>query len=267
MKDEFTNGVRLAALLAGGLLASTSAWAGKTVSQGWRVPAQLDMEFSGAVCDNTGSTVEINGALATGGAKVKVIFRNNVKGTKELIKLGEVTFEIVPNNDMVSIPKQPVLGGVGGNPHISFKPFDVGTTENPTYVPLSSRQYLGRCVQDFRTSTQQTIELGGQLTAAISAIECSNKGSRLTVDLNAARGAVVGSLYFDNNYNRVVHETSVAAEANFSLTPAFLNERKGWGVGGAGGNPLIYLQFGDGEGEVFNALGDEIFVGRCNKLF
>jgi len=32
---------------------------------------------------------------------------------------------------------------------------------------------------------------------------------------------------------------------------------------GAGGNPRVYLQFLDGEGD---AVGDEIYLGRCVQL-
>lgn len=254
---------RLLPLLGGCLLTSTALAAGQ-VSSNWTIPADLTVEFSGVTCDNTGSSVDLYGVLVTGGAQARVAFRNNMKGTHELVLLSEVTLEIVPGGGSVSIPKQPARGGVGGNPHISFQAADIGTELAPGFVPFGERTYLGRCVQDFRQGLQQPIELSGQLIAMVQAVQCSGKGSDLTIDLEAYSGGVVGTLFFDNNYNSVVHEATVDATARVMLSPSQFTMRKGWGVGGAGGNPHVFLQFLDDENEPLSA---ELYLGRCKDLY
>ena len=78
------------------------------------------------------------------GVGARFIFRNNdnpVGGPHEFDDATLVRVTLVPPGLDVAFPKQPVLGGVGGNPWISFQ-FLSGTG-----ATLTDEYLLGRCVQ------------------------------------------------------------------------------------------------------------------------
>jgi hypothetical protein len=235
----------------------------------WGMPARISADFTEPICTNTGSQISFTGGMTLTGAKVAVIFKNNTKGTKTLTKVGEVVYEVIPAEAGLSVPKQPAFGGVGGNPHISFQVSETGTEAEPYSVPLTERIYLGRCVQDFNGRVERDIRIGTSLSALVGALECTSKGSSLTLQADSESASLTGTLFFDNNYNRVVHERTTAASAQVSLKPS-IRLRKGWGVGGAGGNPLIYVQFLDKDGNAVQDLNGrvvpETLIGRCKDL-
>ena len=105
------------------------------------LPAGVSLSVTGDGCtNNPGPTITLSGELAVSGLNALVIFRNNLKGTHEAIRESSATIEIIPSGMTVQIPKQPVLGGVGGNPRVSI----VLSTEDDSTGEI----YLGRCVQD-----------------------------------------------------------------------------------------------------------------------
>jgi len=84
-----------------------------------------------------------DGIVSLGGVKGTIIFTNNAKFTHAATGDAVVAFNLVLDGTQIIIPKQPPLGGVGGNPHVWFDFLNDG-------VPVATFPgfYLGRCVQD-----------------------------------------------------------------------------------------------------------------------
>lgn len=110
------------------------------------VPASVLLDMS-AECSNKTDIITFEGGEITlGGLTANIIFRNNdnpVGGPHENIQQTTSSVVLVPFGETIIIPKQPVLGGVGGNPFISIRFVD----ENGNAI--SEETFLGRCVQDF----------------------------------------------------------------------------------------------------------------------
>src|SRR5438309_11718003 len=68
-------------------------------------------------------------------------FQNNVKGTHQHIETTTATAVLIPAGESLSIPKQPVLGGTGGNPFIWVQFTDANGNA------MSGEIFLGRCVR------------------------------------------------------------------------------------------------------------------------
>jgi hypothetical protein len=116
------------------------------VSTDLMLPASTVLEFS-AECTNTTDVVTLEtGEITLDGLNANIIFRNNdnpVGGPHENVQQTTSSVELVPLGDTIVIPKQPVLGGVGGNPFINIRFLDANDE------PISEEVFLGRCVQDF----------------------------------------------------------------------------------------------------------------------
>jgi hypothetical protein len=110
------------------------------------LPASVTAELS-AECSNTTDVITLEGGQITlKGLTAKVIFRNNdnpVGGPHEYTTVSHADTVLIPMGEQIVFQKQPVLGGVGGNPHISIRFVDKDGS------PVSEERYLGRCVQDF----------------------------------------------------------------------------------------------------------------------
>src|SRR3989440_603802 len=90
--------------------------------------------------NNPGPHINVSGSMSVSpGVNARFIFRNQRTGgaPHEAIAMAEVT--LLSNGFAFSFPKQPVLGGVGGNPWISVR------FANPD--PIGPETLLGRCVQ------------------------------------------------------------------------------------------------------------------------
>src|SRR2546427_2895368 len=111
------------------------------------LPATLDVTVTADGCtNNPGPYITVSGEMALSGLNARLIFRNNdnpVGGPHEKDVLGHVDVVLIPAGTTITIPKQPVLGGVGGNPWISLVITDAAGN------PLTGEIKLGRCVQDF----------------------------------------------------------------------------------------------------------------------
>jgi hypothetical protein len=83
------------------------------------------------------------GILSLSGVKGQIIFTNNRKFTHAAYGDAVVDFDLVIDGTGIIIPKQPPLGGVGGNPHVWFNFLNDGKP-----VATFPGFYLGRCVQD-----------------------------------------------------------------------------------------------------------------------
>jgi hypothetical protein len=90
--------------------------------------------------NNPGPYINVSGSMsASPGIEARIIFRNQRDdgAPHEAIAMADVT--LIPSGFAFSFPKQPVQGGVGGNPWISVR------FANP--APIGPETLLGRCVQ------------------------------------------------------------------------------------------------------------------------
>jgi hypothetical protein len=243
-------------------LSATAAFATPAAhSQAHGLKAKGQVTVTATQCDNRGSSVTIEGSLEFTGIATKLTFRNNVKGTHELVDVGSATMTITPGGGSLSVPKQPSRGGVGGNPWISFQFTDAQDNA------LGDAIVLGRCVQGLRMDYfTDSLAIPANAAAFVQAVTCSNKASSISVNSQEDTAGVNGWLLMDNNINKVVHRAEAASAMGFVFADAMSTHKKGWGAGGAGGNPLVYLDILDSAGaSVFG--GGEKALGRCNKLY
>src|SRR5215207_1007144 len=126
-------------LLVASLLA---AHADVTVTKSTTMAAQGQINVNETGCDNNpGPWITLDGDISLGGLGLRLIFQNNVKGTHTATVTFETNAVLLSLGDSITIPKQPVLGGVGGNPHISIQFLSTSG------VAYGDEIYLGRCVQ------------------------------------------------------------------------------------------------------------------------
>lgn len=93
--------------------------------------------------NNPGPWIHINdGGVTLSGVTATVTLTGGPPGHTESVS--SLPVQIVPHGFSVAWPKQPPLGGAGGNPIISAQ-FWHGSVLNPIGNPVE----LGRCVQDF----------------------------------------------------------------------------------------------------------------------
>jgi hypothetical protein len=123
---------------------------GRCVQGAWKVSPNLTIPVTAAAriavedcTNNPGPFITLEGDMSFfPGLVARFIFRNNdnpVGGPHEASAIRDMT--ILPAGKTIQFPKQPVLGGVGGNPWISFL-FLNGRNE-----PIGTEYLLGRCVQ------------------------------------------------------------------------------------------------------------------------
>src|SRR5438094_485610 len=125
-----------------GLLPIGASARAATVSATVDLPAVVDTSATVQSCtNNPGPFINLQGELVLGGISGRFIFRNNVQGTHTHIEDVTVDVEVLPPGQSIQFPKQPPLGGVGGNPRIYFQLLDGSGN------PLSGEYYLGKCVQ------------------------------------------------------------------------------------------------------------------------
>ena len=241
------------------LTLTTGAEAGRAVQEDVSLPLTVTLSGTVGECTNTGSSITLGATIGVGALGLTTIFKNNVKGTKE-VTLGTSSMT-VSDATVEELPKQPVLGGTGGNPYIS-----VGLArENASGVLslVSPTRLVGRCVQGGTLAPETvTSTLPTSAAALATGITCSSKGSEVGLDTSAASGGLYAVIVFDNNINKVVHRRIEAGDAVVPLKGG--TTKKGWGQSnGAGGNPLVYLQWDDGDATTTNP---EYFLGRCKDL-
>src|SRR5436309_1864418 len=244
-----------------GLAYAFPAHAQKQVAKTFTMPVQVHAAMGFSDCSNSpGPRITLDGTIALGGLNVELIFRNNVKGTHTYVAEQTAEVVVVPAGGTLVIPKQPPLGGVGGNPFIWIQFLDGDGNA------LSGEIFLGRCVQG---SAKVNSDLGAYATALVdfTALDCSNNpGPYITVEgsLGFPKG-INAQLIFRNNDNPVGGPHEAIRSAYLSIIPAgfTLTIPKQPVLGGVGGNPWIYtrLELGDG-----TAIGKEVLLGRCVQL-
>src|SRR5437667_9557612 len=96
-----------------------SARADQEIQLHFNMPIHVNALVGETGCDNSpGPQITVEGEILLGGLKVEMIFKNNVKGTHTDVVTFDKTLTLVPVGGKVTIPNQPVLGGVGATPHI-----------------------------------------------------------------------------------------------------------------------------------------------------
>src|SRR5262249_15462058 len=119
-----------------------TATAGQQVQLQFNLPVHLDFTVNELGCQNSpGPQITVEGSMALGGLGVEWIFQNNVKGTHTATDAFTAQALLLPVGDEITIPKQPVLGGVGGNPWIWCQFYDDHGAN------MTGEILLGRCVQ------------------------------------------------------------------------------------------------------------------------
>src|SRR5262245_57198339 len=114
----------------------------KEVTTTFTMPVQVLATVNMSDCNNSpGPQINLDGSVSLGGMTVEMTFRNNLKGTHTYTDQKSVDVVAVPAGGTFVIPKQPVLGGVGGNPFMWVQMVDGSGTA------LSQQSFLGRCVQ------------------------------------------------------------------------------------------------------------------------
>src|SRR5256886_15411668 len=95
-------------------------------------------------------------------------FTNNMKGTHPSTDGNPVDLTVMPADEQIVIPKQPVLGGVGGNPFIWVH--FIGANG----AALSSEIFVGRCVQGAGWHVTQSAVTTASAVATFTVESCAN---------------------------------------------------------------------------------------------
>jgi len=251
---QLSAAVSAAALLALGL--PGTARGEQQVTARLDLPMQVNGTVTASDCDNApGPQVTLDGEIQLGDVAVQLIFQNNLKGTHTTNVTYSSSVVLVPLGGAITIPKQPALLGVGGNPHIWIQFHDGEGTD------LTEEIYLGRCVQGLSISPSFLHEVIA--AADVATADCKNrKGPYITVG---------GTITFSGLHARFIFRNNLKGTQTFEDMRDVSLIIKGSQVvipkqpvrGGAGGNPLIGVQFLQGGGQ---PVGTPVMLGRCNQI-
>ena len=230
-----------------------------TVSQKLGQTYTVNLRATPSGCENNpGPYITLDGDLTLGGIGARIILSNNAKGTHTASADVVADVTLIPAGEKFQIAKQPSRGGVGGNPWIYFQFLDAqGGT-------LCAPIKLGRCVQGLTNASGVFSILTGA-TCNVSSGDCTNSGGpHITLDGELRLGGLNGRLILTNNA-KFTHAASDDVVIDLVLLPdgQSITFAKQPPLGGAGGNPLIYVQFTSGSG---SPIGAPILLGRCNQL-
>jgi hypothetical protein len=237
-------------------LVSIPALHAGTVSQPISLPTKADLTINEADCQNSGGpNVTLEGLIHLGNVCAKVTLSNNAKGTHTTTVQREYTVSLAIDH-AITIPKQPVRGGVGGNPLIYLQ------FTTAAGAPLSEEIFLGRCVQGLNVS--RDIVNDAILTAIVDAINCKNSGGpTITIGGELVLSGLNAKIIFRNN-SKGTHTAEATTNVQLIAEGTTITLPKQPSQGGVGGNPLITIQFVNCQTGA--ALGDPIVLGRCNQL-
>ena len=241
---------------------SSDAIGTQTVSATVPMPEHASVDVTASGCDNSpGPYVTLTGEIALGGLAVQLIFQNNVKGTHTHVEETSASVVVIPAGESLTIPKQPVLGGAGGNPFIWIQFTDDDGNA------LSNEIFLGRCVQGLFTTSADWI-VSALASATVEGGSCDNTGSTISLSGELSLTGINANLIFRNNDNPVggPHKNTQPTTVSIVLIPAgtTIEFPKQPPLGGAGGNPWIYLVFLNAAGQ---PVSDRFLLGRCVQDF
>ena len=256
-KTVITSACGAVALLAVASLGLSSARADQVVPVACKMPVHVKCNVDESGCyNNPGPTITLNGAITLGGIGANLIFENNLKGTHTaLVPTWATNIALLPLGSAVIIPKQPVLGGVGGNPHIYFQFLDGKSNA------LTEELYLGRCVQGLSLEGDFLNDVIGSTT--IHSDGCNNSpGPVITMGGQIVLSGLKARIIFRNNV-KGTHTAQHCRDVDLLIEGTPVTIPKSPHQGGAGGNPLILLQFLQCDE---TPIGDLFLLGRCNKI-
>ncbi len=240
------------------LAVATYAAAATQVGTSVSIPAIGHFSTSASGCDNSpGPFITMNGEISLGGLGLRLYFQNNVKGTHTHIEETSKDVVVLPAGQTIQFAKQPPLGGVGGNPWIYIQLLNANG--NAVTAPI----LLGRCVQGF-FSTTINFALATLANADIVVNDCSNNGPQITLSGEVSLTGINARFIFTNNQiGTHTHVDSTSVSVVIIPAGQSITFPKQPVLGGVGGNPWIYAQFLDSNG---NTVGDKVLLGRCVQL-
>ena len=256
--NQFTRQTQAAAvglaLLALGF--SSTARADQSLDTPLVLPMTVKATVNSVDCNNRGGPqVTLDGEIKLGGLGVKLIFKNNVKGTHTATVVSTRDVVLIPVGGSITIPKQPVRGGVGGNPYIYLQ-FNDGKGH-----ALTEEVLLGRCVQGLSISPELLSHVIASTELEIDG--CSNSGGPfINVGGHLTLSGIHATFIFRNNL-KGTHTAQASRDVTLVQEGSSITLPKQPVRGGAGGNPIICIQYLKGNGE---PIGDPITLGRCNQL-
>lgn len=232
------------------------AFAMQTTSTSYQMPVNAAISADVKGCSNNlGPYITLTGNIGLNPVSARFTFQNNADGTHQYSSTDTAT--AVAQGTTIQIPKQPVQGGVGGNPYI-FVQFEDGNGN-----PLTAPVFLGRCVQG-NMDGFSSFAIPVTLTADLSALKCSNTASdidfsgTLTTDT-----AVKARVIFTNNADGT-HTNDQTISTTLLPSGVSIEFPKQPSLGGVGGNPYIYLQWLDANG---TPVSENTLLGRCVQNF
>jgi hypothetical protein len=254
MKTSKTLSVYLLAAI--GVTGLTTSRADQQITEPVALPVRVNLTVNETDCNNSpGPWITLSGNIRMSGLTMRIIFQNNVKGTHTAAAVSHVDAALIPLGESITIPKQPVRGGVGGNPHIWLQLHD-GEGNN-----LTGEYYLGRCVQGL--SLASDVVLAALAEVDIHAEDCSNNpGPFITLVGDITMSGLHAQIIFRNNL-KGTHTAESQADVTLINSGMDITIPKQPVLGGVGGNPLIYYQFLSGDGA---AMDDPVLLGRCVQL-
>jgi hypothetical protein len=247
---------RIFAALFIAAVASPAIVLSEQVTAKFSMPMQVKAVVNETGCNNSkGPQITLDGEIVLGEVQVELVFQNNTKGTHQASETWATSVVLVPLGDVITLPKQPVQGGVGGNPHIWIQ-FHDGKGVN-----LTGEHYLGRCVQGLSISPsfiRDVIAL-----AEVEALDCVNSGGPvISIGSTLTFSGLHARFIFRNNLMGT-HTAEDKKDVALIVSGSALTLPKQPVQGGAGGNPIISVQFLDADDD---ELSDLFVLGRCNQL-
>ncbi|MBK5305959.1 MAG: hypothetical protein JJD92_04645 [Frankiaceae bacterium] len=243
---------------------------GKSYTTSFQLPVKANVAVGeDSWCDNSGPHITLYTDNMFDGLAANVLFSKNKNDAWHNPAEGEsfAALGLSTGTATAGLPKQPPLGGVGGNPFIYIQPD----------ASVEDYYYIGRCVQDGKIGHlnhgRWSVDTNVLATLALSlqALDCSNKGSSLSLGTETSADAPTGNIVMSNSDMGLnpQHIASVAGAFGFALGQG-LKIKKGGGVNGVGGNPYIATQLGtvdslgvfSADASTFNNFGGV----RCNKI-
>src|SRR2546425_3211947 len=170
----------------------TSARADQTVGANFNMAVHVNCHVVESFCNNSpGPTITVDGDIVLGGLKLQLIFKNNLKGTHTTVVTFATNVVLLSPGSDITIPKQPVLGGVGGDPYIYLQFFN-------NKGNLGDEIFLGRCVQGLSVGGDFLNEAA--VIALIQAAGCNNHpGPVITIGGGVHLSGFNARLIFRNN--------------------------------------------------------------------
>lgn len=237
-------------------LLTPSSRADQQVSAPYQLPMNIHAVVDESDCENSpGPQITLGGEIRLGGLNARVIFSNNAKGTHTVTVVRQYDVNLLVEGSSITIPKQPVQGGVGGNPYIYLQFHDGKGNDT------GEEFFLGRCVQGLAVTAD--LVNAALARANVHAEGCSNrKGPYITLDGDLKLSGLHARIILRNNV-KGTHTAEDTRDIAIILDGSSIKLPKQPVRGGVGGNPLISIQFLNGNNE---PISEPVLLGRCVQL-